>query len=217
MQLISHGKDGIPGNSDSASGKITPDGRFVVFGSGATNLLMGDVNGIDDIYLYDRSLQVVDRVTGAGGGGRPIFSHNANFVVFERMSGGFTQIFCRDRAAMTTALLSFNAGALAGDGASTNASISADGRFTVYQSDATDLVAADTNGFTDIFLFDAMTATITRINLGPMAVEANGTSRRPSITAAGGRIAFQSLAFNITDLDPRGFFEIFVFPNPLLP
>ena len=217
LQLISIDTLGVQGDGDSTDGKITPDGRFVVFGSGASNFVMGDVNTIDDIYLYDRSARTMERVTGAAGGTRPIFSHNANFVVFERMAGGFRQMFCRDRAAMVTALISFNAGALPGDGDSTSPSITGDGRFTVYQSDATDLVAGDTNGFTDIFVFDAMTATITRINLGPMGLEADAPSRGPSIMADGRKIAFESLAFNITNLEPRGLFEIFLFDNPLLP
>jgi Tol biopolymer transport system component len=211
LQLVSADSKGVAGNGGSIRPAITPDGRFVAFETSASNLLAGDANGIADIYLYDRSTRKAERVTGAAGGTAPVLSHDALFVIFERAIGGTTQLFCRDRALMTTAQMT------AGDGDSTHASISANGRFTAFQSDATDLVAGDTNGLTDVFVFDVTTSKTVRVSVSPTGKQGDGPSRMPSIMADGRSIAFASTAYNITTRDPSGFFDIFVFANPLLP
>src|SRR4030095_4141646 len=115
---------------------ITPDGRYAVFESRASNLVTGDTNGARDIFLRDRQSGVTTRVSLALGGGQgnansldPCISADGRFVAFnsdgvngatERVSGSST-------------------GAEANSG-SDNPAVSADGRFVAFHSDASNLV-----------------------------------------------------------------------------
>ncbi|WP_455219807.1 TolB family protein, partial [Kaarinaea lacus] len=71
------------------------------------------------------------------------------------------------------------------NGISINPSISADGRYVVFESDATNLVSNDTNDATDIFLVDTETSVIERVSIGINYTEANGGSTNPVISADG--------------------------------
>ena len=85
------------------------------------------------------------------------------------------------------------------NGPSFDSSISADGRFVAFRSEATNLVAGDTNGFADVFIFDRSTATIERLN-----ANANGLSEDPQISADGRFVAFVSFASNLVPADSNG-------------
>lgn len=86
-----------------------------------------------------------------------------------------------------------------GNLSSTNPSLSRDGRYVAFSSDATNLVAGDTNGVTDIFVHDRVSAVTTRVSVASDGAEANGPSRAPSISGDGRHVAFESDA---TNLDP---------------
>ena len=75
--------------------------------------------------------------------------------------------------------------------------ISADGRFVAFWSNATNLVANDTNGKYDAFLFDRQTQTMTRVSNGYGTEQANGHSRRPVVSRDGAWVAFESAATNL--------------------
>jgi hypothetical protein len=77
-------------------------------------------------------------------------------------------------------------------------SISADGRFVAFESDASNLVPDDTNALRDIFVYDRQTDTIERVNLTSAGAQATGgASYNPSISADGRFVAFESLATNL--------------------
>jgi DNA-binding CsgD family transcriptional regulator/dipeptidyl aminopeptidase/acylaminoacyl peptidase len=90
------------------------------------------------------------------------------------------------------------------NGYSTAPSISADGRYIAFESDATNLVPKDTNGHRDIFLIDRLTNETRRVSLGMGGAEANGPSFRPSISADGKWVAFDSQASNLVKDDHNG-------------
>src|SRR5580765_5606012 len=92
-----------------------------------------------------------------------------------------------------------------------DAAISADGRYVAFWSDATDLVDGDTNGFSDVFLRDRQTGATVRISVGPGAVQADGDSRDPSISADGRFVAFWSFATNLVADDSNGVSDVFVY------
>jgi hypothetical protein len=83
------------------------------------------------------------------------------------------------------------------NGASFNPAVSADGRFVAFASDATNLVAGDTNAVRDVFLRDRQTGTTTRISRSVFGGQANGLSDNPAINADGSWVAFESLASNL--------------------
>jgi len=149
----------------SYAASISADGRYVAFHSSAATLVDGDTNGADDIFVRDMQAGTTTRVSvhtnGTQGDGLsrfPSISGDGRYVAFQSLAANLvtggssgSEIFVRDTQAGTTILVSVNSSGVEGDGGSENPSISADGRYVVFQSDAANLVAGDTNGFTDVF------------------------------------------------------------------
>ncbi|WP_455200627.1 PKD domain-containing protein [Kaarinaea lacus] len=102
------------------------------------------------------------------------------------------------------------------NGISINPSISADGRYVVFESDATNLVSNDTNDATDIFLVDTETRVIERVSIGINYTEANGGSTNPVISADGRYITFESFASNLVTNDSNNVIDIFVYDRVAL-
>jgi Tol biopolymer transport system component len=177
--LVSKSSAGGAGDGDSSSPLISADGRYVAFESAATTLVSGDTNGKIDIFVRDRQTGTTTLVSkssaGVGGDGdsyHPSFSVDGRYVVFTSaatnlVSGdtnGAYDVFVRDRNTGTTTLVSRNSAGTEGDGDSSDPSISADGRYIAFESDATNLLAGDTNGAYDVFVRDRQTGTTTLVS-----------------------------------------------------
>ena len=108
-----------------------------------------------------------------------------------------------------TNLVSAATGGVQGDGGSSGATISADGRYIAYYSDATNLVAGDTNLSPDAFLFDAVTGTTTRISTATDGAQANSGSYLPAISADGRYITYSSDASNLVVGDTNSTSDVF--------
>ena len=157
IELVSVSSAEVQGNGDSfipLYDGVSADGRFVVFESDATNLVLSDGNVLRDVFVRDRRLGTTTRVSEALGGGDA-------------------------------------------SGESRYPSISEDGRWIAFSSDAPDLVVDDTNAAQDVFVFDRHTGLIARISMGWDGSEGNGNSRTPSISGDGRYVAFRSNATNI--------------------
>jgi Tol biopolymer transport system component len=148
---------------------ISTDGRFVAFGSHASNLVPGDTNAFGDVFLRDRRTNRTTRVSigssGAQGNGSsflidpPVIAADGRFVAFisnaTNLVGGTTtgeQDFLRDRRAHKTRLLNVSSSGVRGNGGSYDPALTPDGRFVAFPSNASNLVGGDTNGFADIFV-----------------------------------------------------------------
>ncbi len=161
--------------------------------------------------------QVIERVSldsgslqaqGASSGtvAKDMMSDDGRYVVFSSLAGnlvagdlnGASDVFLRDLDLGGTVRISVHKDT-GGDviGTSENPTISADGRYVLFNSDAADLVAGDSNGVSDVFLFDTQTGLMERISVAADGGEANGTSTRPSICADGRYVAFSSSATNL--------------------
>ena len=90
-------------------------------------------------------------------------------------------------------------------------SISADGRYVAFHSDASNLVPGDTNGMSDIFVYDRQTDTIERVSVAANGTQGNGHSTSPSISADGRYVAFYSNASNLVPGDTNGTSDVFVY------
>jgi len=108
------------------------------------------------------------------------------------------------------ALISNNTNGIGGNDYSQFPSISNDGSYVVFESDATNLVEGDTNGAGDIFLRDTQTGTVSLISNAANGTESDGTSYGASINADGRYVAFYSAATNLVDGDTNGTLDIFV-------
>ncbi len=158
--------------------------------------------------------------TGAVGDGSsqsPDVSSDGRFVVFESVAtdlvaGGTSQhqIFLRDRQTQTTELVSQSTGGAAGDGLSFSPRISADGRFVVFESVATNLVAGDGNGKRDVFLRDRMLATTERVSVSSSGGDADDDSYSATVSDDGRFVAFASDATNLAPGGPTGVTDVLV-------
>jgi Tol biopolymer transport system component len=95
-------------------------------------------------------------------------------------------------------------------GGSIAGGISANGRYVVFESDASNLVPGDTNRASDIFLRDRATGTTRRVSVSSQGRQANGSSGFPSISADGRYVAYQSLASNLVPHDTNRLADVFV-------
>jgi hypothetical protein len=97
------------------------------------------------------------------------------------------------------------------NGASQNSQLSGDGRYVVFESLATNLVADDTNNLEDIFVKDLQTGATTRVSLASLTgAQANGDSRGAAISSDGRYVAFESAATNLVSVDTNGQNDVFV-------
>lgn len=95
-------------------------------------------------------------------------------------------------------------------GYSDNPSVTSDGRYVAFASDATDLVAGDSNAARDIFIFDYQTNLVRRLSVSQQGSQGNGASNNPAISGNGRYVAFSSEANNLIVGDTNGFSDIYV-------
>ncbi|MDO8615593.1 MAG: calcium-binding protein [Dehalococcoidia bacterium] len=179
-ELVSVADDGTPANGGGSYPDITPDGRYVVFGSFTATLVPGDTNGKPDIFIRDRVAGTTRRVSlgmgGAEGNGEsnfPDISENGRFVVFSsdatNLVPGDTNdqpdLFLRDLQTSATERISVATDGTQANGESDVGFVSDDGRFIVFESEASNLVPGDTNDNWDAFLRDRQLGATTRISL----------------------------------------------------
>ncbi len=115
--------------------------------------------------------------------------------------------------AQLTQRVSLDSGGVQGTGNSFAPSITADGRFVAFNSQAANLVAGDTNGFFDVFVRDRQTGITERVSVSTAGTQGDGDSSfgyTPSISADGRFVAFSSLATNLVANDTNGFADVFV-------
>jgi Tol biopolymer transport system component len=112
-------------------------------------------------------------------------------------------------SAQVTHRVSVGLGGMPGNGSSNRVSTSANNRYVVFESVATNLVTGDANGARDIFVLDRHTATTTRVSVGGGGAESNGDSFHPSISSEGRYVAFESVATNLVAADTNGVSDAF--------
>ncbi len=111
-------------------------------------------------------------------------------------------VFLRDRRTGMTSRVSVSTGDKQANGGSYFASMSGDGRFVTFSSDATNLVPGDTNGRTDIFIRDRVAGLTRRVSVSTTNVQGDGSSTSARVTADGRYVVFASLAKNLGSGDP---------------
>jgi Tol biopolymer transport system component len=222
---VSVGSLGAEGNAFSSTPSISADGRFVAFSSGATNLVGGDTNGFEDVFVHDRQSGITTRVSvnsvgdeADGGSFGPAISGDGRFVAFASRASnlvagdtnGGLDVFVHDQQTGETTRISVGSFGAEGNDSSLTPSISADGRFVAFRSFATNLVDGDTNDLQDVFVHDRQTGTTTRVSVDSLGGQADDDSFAPSISADGRFVAFESSATNLVVGDTNGENDIFV-------
>jgi hypothetical protein len=140
-----------------------------------------------------------------------VFSSSASDLVTNANGQFYLNVFLRDRISGTTLMISpSSSGSGGGNGDSVLGQVSDDGRYVVFQSDASDIVPGDTNGVSDIFLRDTYTGVTRLVSVAADGGFANGASTNPVMTPDGTCVAFISAATNLVAGDTNGIPDVFV-------
>ena len=140
-----------------------------------------------------------------------LFSSSASDLVPNDNNQMGVDVFLRDRGSNTTVLVSANfSGTGGGDGNSLAGQVSTNGRYAVFQSDASDLLPGDTNGVSDIFVRDLQTGSNILVSVAADGSWGNGASTDPVMTPDGRYVAFVSAANNLVAGDTNGIADVFV-------
>jgi Tol biopolymer transport system component len=224
---ISVASNGVQANAESANPAISSDGRFVAFESRASNLCANDTNGDQDVFVRDLVSCTTERVSVASNGEQavgdsqtPSISADGRFVAFETAAANLASsppdtnkmwdVLVRDRTNGTTVRASLTFQGAEPNGNSTSSSISADGRYVAFESKATNLVAADSNGRADVFVRDLQNGSTVRASVDSADTQGNQASAHPSISADGRFLAFTSKASNLVSVDTNSAQDVFL-------
>jgi hypothetical protein len=222
---ISVDSNRVEGNNASEFPAISANGRYVAFGSYASNLVSGDTNNMPDIFLRDTQTSTTKRISVSSSGTQgnsysysPSISADGRYVTFysyaSNLVSGDTNamwdVIVRDTQMDTTMRASVNSSGVEGNLGSDFPSISADGRYVAFSSAASNLVDGDSKGTQDIFVRDTQTNTTMRLSVDSSGIQGNDWSDFPSISADGRHVAFRSQANNLVGGDTNGTWDIFL-------
>ena len=164
---------------------LSADGRYLAFSSYASDLVTGDTNGVQDVFVRDLQTGAFARVSTNANGDQgnnssdtPRLSADGRYVAFysaasNLVSGdinGTYDVFVRDLQTGAISRVSTDVNGVEGNSNSYVRSISADGRYVAFYSWASNLVPGDINGNFDIFVRDLQTGAIIRVS-----TDANGS------------------------------------------
>ena len=216
---------GKQANDRSDEPSITPDGRYILFHSGA-RLVERDTNGLWDVYRLDRNTgelilvstnaddelgNGVSHTAAASDDGRYVtfMSSSDNFV--DDDSNGIADVFVKDLETGKVVRANLSSSGNEATGESIWPSISGNGRIVVFSSRAPRLVEGDTNNNWDLFSHDLQTRVTTRLNVRPDGGQANSYARSPANMSTDGRyVVYASLASDLVEGDTNGMQDIFI-------
>jgi len=224
---VSMASEGTQANESSYRPALSADGRYVAFDSGASNLVPGDTNETRDVFVHDRQTGQTTRVSvasegtqGDGWSGITSLSLSAEgrYVAFASAAAnlvpgdtnGTVDVFVHDRQTGQTTRVSVASDGTQGNGFSQWLSLSADGRYVAFTSEAATLVPGDTNGTVDVFVHDRQTGQTTRVSVASEGAQGNGASYQPSLSADGRYVAFASGSSTLVAEDTNGAWDVFV-------
>jgi len=208
---------------------VSGDGHLVAFWSNASNIVPGDTNGLYDVFVRDMVHGVTQRIdvgplgeeadnSGAGQYGLCIsrdgtaaaFTSDADNLV----AGGsvsYWDVFVRDLETSTTVQASVDSSGNPGNSHSYFPSLSSDGRYCAFSSDASNLTTGDVAGWRGVFVHDVQTGLTERADVATDGGYANANSDTPSISGDGRYVGFKSNATNLVATDTAGADEIYVY------
>ena len=200
--------------------------RYVAFESRAANLTAHDTNGVTDVFVYDNETKQTVRVSisssgiqGNGGSFSPALTPDGRVVVFESLATNLApedtnrhrDIFVHDRKAGMTTRVSVDSSGNQANSFSQAPHLSADGRYIVFESLASNLVSGDTNGVIDVFVHDRQAGRTSRMSVGNDGTQTNNASVNPTISADGRYVTFESFATNLLPVKPEQAKQVFVY------
>ncbi|NNJ97904.1 MAG: hypothetical protein HKP12_12180 [Gammaproteobacteria bacterium] len=227
VTLVSRDATGlVSANNVAENPDLSNAGRYIVFESNATNLSALDTTGATQIYRKDMSNEAVEMISrnntqtagGSGDSNRPSMSADARFIVFDSIAGDslvplatpIRSVYLVDMTSPnTTELISVDSLGIQGNDASLNASVSDDGNYVAFESQATNLTAGGTT-LADIYRRDRSVNQTLLASTPDGITSGNNASSGASISANGAYVAFVSAATNLVTETSLGLDDIFV-------
>ena len=217
VRVVSVSSAGVAGNEKSELPQVSRDGRFIAFRSRASNLVAGDDNGDYDLFLHDRQTGETRRINIASPTQAPSItlehfsmSENGNLVAFATNhegigtppthatdTNGTFDVVIYDRQAETWSRVNIGTGGAVGNGPTDTPAFSADGRYIVVRSTATNVNGVVTPGRSHVYAHDRQTGETTQISVATDGAEANADAIEPLISADGSLVVFTSHATNL--------------------
>ncbi|MBS0123974.1 PD40 domain-containing protein [Thetidibacter halocola] len=220
--VASASSGGVYADGPSDNPDISADGRFVVFESRSSNLAPGAEFTREDIFLKDMATGQTTRISTTGGADSngvsvdPAVSADGRFVVFasdatdltaSETGFGHFDIYLWDRT--TGGLTNITAGR-GGVSSSYEADVAAaNGGRVVFTSDKA-LVADDTNNARDVYAYDIVTGSFTRVSVRADGGQAQGSSQDAAVSDDGRFVVFRSFASDLVPVDSNGYPDLFV-------
>lgn len=203
----------------------SPDGRYVAFACAASNLVAGDTNNANDVFLRDRvkgstvRVSVSDDGGESGGGsyadgvsadGKRVLFHSGWSGFVDGDTNGHDDLFIRDLESLTTTRV-----VMAADGGETNegtysADMSPNGRWIAFESAASNLVDTDLNGQRDVFVRDLESGTNTLVSVSTSGEQADASCGNAKVSIDGRYVVFVSEATNLVEGDTNGRRDVFI-------
>jgi Tol biopolymer transport system component len=225
-KLASVSSSGTIANGSSTMPQISGDGRYVVYHSGASNLVSGDNNQRFDIFVHDLQTGETTRVSintagvqGNGDSYNPVISNDGNKIAFHSSASNLQvgdtnntdDVFVRDRQAGQTVQASAASNGDLANTWSAYPAISDNGRFVAFRSYASNLVPDDTNNTYDVFVRDLETNQTQRVTVAYDGTqEAINSGIDPNALSADGRFVVFEAYSRLTADDTNNFSDIFV-------
>ncbi len=221
--LVSRGFSGEPGNNFTSRFSISGDGRFVAFESDADNLVMADFNVSPDVFRADIESAALSRVSEslAGDGGlsrstSPSISRDGKRIAFHSRSDNIIEsetefrdhIYLRDYEAGSLLRITVTGDGAEADRGSEFPVLSGNGQYILFETIATNLVTNDTNGVSDLYLYDIDNDLFSVISETDSGVKGNGDSSGGYISADGRFVVFNTFATNLTGSDDNAFEDV---------
>ncbi len=225
LQAVSLTPTGEFGNGDSYNPSVSDDGRYITYQSSADNLVEGDTNGYQDIFVYDRLNDTTTRVNvlldgtqtnrqshdgRISGDGRYIVFADTGNTLSDMSDYGSDKLYVYDQQTAELTYLNVALDDTQKNYGYGNPAISGDGRYVIFNSLASNLVADDTNEMADIFVYDRQTGLTQRVNVASDGTQANYHAYDPNISSDGRYVTFYSSADNLVDADTNGQADIFM-------
>lgn len=229
-ECLSAGLSGAGGDGHSKAGGLSADGGVAVFSSLAGNLVVADADAHEDVFVWTRASSAVQRISATpagddadGNSGVPRISADGRTAVFvsaasnlvDGDTNGVTDIFVAEAPftnlrRVNLAPSDVQANAPSGTFTAQPPAISADGRFVAFTSEATNLVDGDTNAVADLFIAETENGDVRRVSVSFDGVQANAQIIRPSLSADGRLVSFDTNATTLVAGDANVRLDVFV-------
>ena len=218
FEIISQSSTGELGNGDSTNGHITFDGRYIVFNSFATNLVLDDENVYEDVYLIDREENHIELISksfdGATANGPSIangISDDGRFILFSSYASNIAQddmngeldLFLYDHSTDETVPINTESQIATGAVGSGSGSISPDGEWITFSTIANALNSEYSSEFSNVVVYHIETGEISVISLTNLDKQANGSSFSGEFSADGRYMAFLTRSSDLAGELPR--------------